>query len=154
YNIAKVQRGGREWNIGPVSDESACVVIGQAIDNVGDRHAVADDFAKDGEAAVLVVEIRRIIRFVEEPLAGGAVDVAADLGHGNCAAHVGDAGFVLNGRERGDRIDGDVAPVDGIIIAATLDDEVGNRAMHDVVCVLSIVDVSQKIGHGDGGLLV
>ena len=48
---------------------------------VGDR-------AEDGEAAVLVVQIARVISQVEEELAGGAIRVGTLFGHGDGAERV------------------------------------------------------------------
>ncbi len=44
------------------------------------------DGREDGEAAVLGVEVAAVVGQVEEELAGGAVGVGADFGHGDRAA--------------------------------------------------------------------
>ena len=104
---------------------------------------------EDGEAAVLGVEVGGVVGQVDEPLAGGAVGVAAELGHGDGAAEVGAAGLVFHrgvGRHEVKR--GVVYEVEPTV----LDNEAGDGAVEKIRGEAAGVHVGDEVGHGQRGL--
>ena len=120
-------------------------------DGVGHVHSRAEDLAEDGEPAVLVIEVRAVVGEADEQLAGGAVRVAAHLGHRDRAAKVRDAGLVEDRPARADFLHSLRL---GKRKAAALHDEIGHRTVHEHVGVVAGVGVGPEVGHGDGRGLV
>ncbi len=93
------------------------------------------------KTSVLIVEILEIIRFVEKPLIGRAVWIAAQLGHGNGAPCIRDAVFIHNGCVLCDRHSGMVPQLK----AAALENKARSGAVNDGVVVRSTIDVLKEI---------
>ena len=150
--ICHSQNRSRQRQIGEVTVEGGAGIIGCHRGNcIRLGHRVADHIAKHGEPAVLIVEIGGIVGQVDEPLTGRAVRIAAQLGHRDGPPHVGEAGLVLHRGKRRDEID---RRTGGKIEAAVLNDEARDRTVHAVVGVVAGFDVSEKVGHRQGRLLV
>ena len=134
---------------GQFTEGGAEVVGRQGGDRVDQRHPVAEHAAKGGEAAVLGVEIGRVVVQIDEELVGRAVWIVAQFGHGERATGIRVPGLVDHGGELLDRVDEAVSGL-GQREAAGLDDEAGNRAMHDRVGVETGIDVGEKVGDRRG----
>ena len=104
---------------------------------------------EDGEATVLGVEVGGVVGQINEPLAGGAVGVATELGHGDGAAKVGAAGFVFNRREGRHVVERGVVHE---IVATVLDNEAGDGAVKKIRGEAAGVHVGDEVGHGQRGL--
>ena len=66
-------------------------------DSVRNRHSVPQHAAEDGEAAILRIQIfrvLRVIRQIDKPATGGAVGIVGLLRHGHCSAQIRNPWFV------------------------------------------------------------
>ena len=143
------QDAGGQGQIGPGGSEVGGIVARGGGDGVGDRHAVAQDVGEDGEAAVLGVEVGGVVGQVDEPLAGGAVGVAAEFGHGDGATEIGAAGLVFHRLVGRDLVEGGIVEE---IEAAVLNDEPRDGAVEKIRGVAAGVHVGDEVGHGERGL--
>ena len=90
------------------------------------------------------IQVGRVIPEIDEPLAGRAVGVSAEFGHGHRASEIGEAGFVGDGTESwnfGQRIAAKS-------IAAGLEDECRITTMDYRSDVAAATHVAQKVGDG------
>ena len=105
-------------------------------------HAISRDAAKDGEAAVLVVQIGAVVVEADEELARRAVRIAPQLSHAHGAAEIAAEVFILhrgNGGHGG-RGRGGLEP-------AALNDKAGHAAMENRIHEIAAVHIAQEIGH-------
>ncbi len=115
----------------------------QRADGVDHVHVGRDDGAEDREALVDRVEERVRVREVDEELAGGAVHLPADAGHGEGAPQVGLAGLVHHRRVAQDAREG--VGVGVVRVAPGLDHEGVHRAVHEGAVVAPALQVGQEV---------